>query len=73
MLFTLSHYLQRASECEKLAVQVSDPDMRAGYLEVAQRFREMAYSTGKTLTTDVEIEKLVEGMVGKMPSQSKLG
>jgi len=67
MPFTLSHYLQRAAECETVALQVSDSTVRARCLELARRFREMAYVGGNSQTSDAEIEELAERMLGKKP------
>jgi hypothetical protein len=41
-MFRPEHYSARASELEDLAAHISNPTMRAAYLELAHSFREMA-------------------------------
>ncbi len=41
-MFGPEHYRARASELEALAAQATHPNIRASYLDLAHRFREMA-------------------------------
>ena len=39
------HFRQKADECERLAATRSDPKLRASYVDMAKRWREMADQT----------------------------
>jgi hypothetical protein len=65
-VFTPQHYSERASELESAAKQVSNPRLRAGYLELAGSFRDMANaaSLAVSLKTDESVQ-LAERMIGR--------
>lgn len=68
MAFTLSHYLQQAAEFETLAAAASDRATRTDYLELAQRYRDMANLAGfSQMQTDEESVRLAERMVAGQP------
>jgi hypothetical protein len=46
-VFEPDHYEARASELEAAAKEVSDSAIRAKYLDLAQRFRELAELAGR--------------------------
>jgi hypothetical protein len=71
MPFTPHDYLQRAANLEALAEQLAESGTRTGYLELAQRFRDMANLAGVSqMQSDIEIMRLAERMVGKAPRAS---
>ena len=65
-MFPPQHYSERASELESAAVQVSNPELRESYLEVARSFREMANaaSLAGSVKTDDSV-RLAERMIGR--------
>ncbi len=65
-MFTPQHYSERAFELESAAKQVSNPRLRASYLEIAGRFREMANaaSLAGSLKADESVQ-LAERMIGR--------
>jgi hypothetical protein len=68
MAFTLSHYLQQAAEFEILAAAASDRATRTDYLELAERYRDMANLAGfSQMQTDEESVRLAERMVAGQP------
>jgi hypothetical protein len=68
MAFTLSHYLQQAAKFETLAAELCDCAARTDYLELAQRYRDMANLAGfSQMQTDEESVRLAERMVEGQP------
>ena len=65
-MFTPQHFSERASELESAAKQVSNPRLRASYLEIAERFRDMANaaSVAGSLKADESVQ-LAERMIGR--------
>jgi hypothetical protein len=65
-VFTPQHFSERASELESAAKQVSNPRLRASYLEIAERFRDMANaaSVAGSLKADESV-RLAERMIGR--------
>jgi hypothetical protein len=70
VMFGPEHYSARASELEAAAKGVTNASIRASYLELAQRFREMAKIASLSQTaSDAEIESLAPRMVGRSSGQ----
>jgi hypothetical protein len=67
MPFSSEHYNARASELETAAAQIGDSEIRASYLELAQRFRELAESAigSERQQLEDELERSVEELIGK--------
>jgi hypothetical protein len=65
-VFSVEHYMSRASELEAAAKLVSDLNIRASYLELARTYRAMANaaSIAESMEAD-EAVKLAERMIGK--------
>jgi hypothetical protein len=68
-MFRPDHYNRRANELEEEAKRARDADIRAGYLDLARAFREMANlaSLAQNAADDDEAIHLAERMVGKDP------
>jgi hypothetical protein len=65
-MFGPEHYTKRACELEEQAKRMGDASLRAGYLDLAQAFREMANLASLAQTADdTEIVRLAERMVGR--------
>ena len=66
------HYLERASQLETAARNISDGHFRASYLELARAFRQVANLAGLArMSSDQEVLHLAERMVGKSTAPSR--
>jgi hypothetical protein len=69
MPLTTSYYLERAAAFEALAPQASDCGTRKNYLDLAQRFRDVAKRLSfSRIEPDEDGVSLAERMVGKTAS-----
>ena len=65
MPLTRSYYLQRAAGFEALAPDASDSETRKEYLDLAQRFRDLASRVAVSqMQSDEESIRLAQRMVG---------
>jgi len=60
------HYSERASDLESAALQLSNPELRESYLEVARSLRKMANAANLagSVKTDDSV-RLAERMIGR--------
>ena len=67
MMFGSEHYSARAREIEDQARHVMDTGVRAGYIDLARAFREMANlaSLAGNADDDDEVIRFAERMIGK--------